>query len=136
MKPGICHSFPTSLTDLGNSNNCDDSPPQNWLAERVFQIGLLQVIPERILKSSVCSLQPERSELWRCQCCDTYHNRNCDFSGRDCGLQSKNCNLRGVNRGVTGLLFRSVFQCKSRGRNRSPDGTFHFRERFGHGNRL
>ena len=34
-------------------NNCEDSLPQNRLAERAFQVDLLQVIPERILYNSV-----------------------------------------------------------------------------------
>ena len=30
-------------------NNCDDSPPQDYLVGQIFENGLLQVIPERIL---------------------------------------------------------------------------------------
>ena len=36
-------------------NYCDDLLPQNWLAERVFEVGLLQVILERILNSVILS---------------------------------------------------------------------------------
>ena len=44
--------FSIQVTNTGkdtHKNNCEDSLPENRLAERVLEAGLLQVIPERIL---------------------------------------------------------------------------------------
>ena len=49
-------------------NNCEDSLPENRLAERVFEAGLLQVIPERILRrcsEKSCAKQRQKSRLFQ-----------------------------------------------------------------------